>query len=82
MKERLEDIKTDTGARLLDTLRDNGWRVASEYSPAAFDKGIDFDAYTLKRGEHCLEFEWSNWLEWSIEGDAEALAQVRNLLSA
>ncbi|WP_205695301.1 hypothetical protein [Corallincola luteus] len=42
----------------------------------AFDKGIDFDSYTLKKGKQTLHFEWSNWFEWEIEGDDDVIQSL------
>lgn len=62
------DIKTEVGNDVLTQLARAGWRVAYEYPLTAFDKGIDFDAYTLARGGERVEFEWTNWDEWTIRG--------------
>tara|TARA_A100001391_G_scaffold117899_1_gene79921 strand:- start:4274 stop:4465 length:192 start_codon:yes stop_codon:yes gene_type:complete len=46
---------------------------AQGHPPLAFDKGIDFDSYTLRKDSLELVLEWSNWFEWEIRGDQEAL---------
>jgi hypothetical protein len=64
----LKGINTDLGNSMLRDLKTDGWKVTSEYSDQMFDKGIDFDAYTLKRGGAKVELEWDNWKEWTITG--------------
>ena len=66
-------IKTDAGNQILDQLKREGWRVVAEYSRLAFDKGIDFDSFTLAKDDQRLQFEWTNWLEWEVTGSEPAL---------
>ena len=75
-KHRISDVRTETGAAVLKSLISDGWKVSSEYSVDMFDKGVDFDFYTLKRGTLRLHFEWDNWMEWSITGSRRALVQA------
>lgn len=66
---KIDNIDTATGNKILEQLRKEGWKIANQYNQLAFDKGIDFDSYTLKKGSQELYLEWSNWLEWEIHGD-------------
>lgn len=71
------DIKTDVGNHVLTQLVRAGWTVEYEYPLiAAFDKGIDFDAYTLARDGVRVEFEWTNWDEWQIRGPRKAVQAI------
>ena len=65
---KLESVKTAVGNRILEDLQNNGWTITAQYSPLAFDKGIDFDSYTLSKGKETLYLEWTNWFEWEIHG--------------
>ncbi len=65
---KLEHINTELGNQILKDLLQAGWKKSQEYNVLAFDKGIDFDSYTLIRGEAQLEFEWTNWFEWEVTG--------------
>ncbi|TWT90531.1 hypothetical protein Mal64_09230 [Pseudobythopirellula maris] len=65
-KIQIENIETESGNAILKALLQDGWRVTSEYSDQMFDKGIDFDAYTLKHGSDRIDMEWDNWFEWKI----------------
>lgn len=69
----IEHINTELGNQIIADLRQAGWRKTKEYSPMAFDKGIDYDSVTLVLGEQTLEFEWSNWFEWSVSGSGQAI---------
>jgi len=65
---KLIDIKTELGNQILENLLADGWKKTREYSPVAFDKGMDFDSYVLKKGNSKLKFKWTNWFEWEIRG--------------
>ena len=73
---RVEHITTELGNEILDSLKADGWRVASEYSPLAFDKGIDFDRYTLQKNGMVIEMEWDNWFEWKISGPVDTIESL------
>jgi len=66
-------VETELGETIVKALRKDGWKKTHEYSWLAFDKGIDYDSYTLKKGAWVLEFEWTNWFEWEIQGTKEAI---------
>jgi len=71
------DIKTETGNEILDVLvKTKGWRIQSQYDAIAFDKGIDFDSYTLEKNGMELYFEWTNWFEWEISGDPVTIQKL------
>ncbi len=70
---KIVDVETELGNRIIASLKADGWCVAKEYSLLAFDKGIDFDSYVLKKRDAMLEFEWTNWFEWEIAGDQQSL---------
>lgn len=70
-------VKTEIGNTILHTLvKSEGWRIQAEYDANAFDKGIDFDQYTLQKKGAVLHFEWTNWLEWEITGDSKTLLEL------
>ncbi|SHL36235.1 hypothetical protein [Phytopseudomonas punonensis] len=72
----LEAIDTEVGNRILESLKANGWRQVAQYSPMAFDKGIDYDSYTLRNGREELQMEWNNWFEWKLSGPSEIVAEI------
>lgn len=77
----IDHIETELGNTILDKLKSERWRVISQYSPLAFDKGIDYDSYTLQKGQEKLEFEWDNWFEWKISGSEMVLAELATRFS-
>jgi len=70
---KVTDIKTEVGNKILEDLASQGWKTIREYSPVAFDKGVDFDSYTLRKGKSELNFKWNNWFEWEIVGMKDEL---------
>ncbi|MCG8600269.1 MAG: hypothetical protein MI807_09030 [Verrucomicrobiales bacterium] len=78
----LELVETEVGNRLMELLLRNDWKVTTQYSPAAFDKGIDFDSYTLVSGKETIELEWTNWEEWTIRSSESVIAEVSSLLES
>lgn len=77
----LENIDTQVGNRLLETLKAEGWRQVEQYSPLAFDKGIDYDSYRLRRGLEELRLEWDNWFEWKLSGPRERIEEIAERFS-
>jgi len=75
-KDIIENIDTKTGDEILTALRDDKWKLVSQYYILAFDKGIDFDYYRLKKNGQELYFEWDNWFEWKIFGSQQMLKQL------
>ena len=73
---KLENIETELGNRILEELKNQGWKIVQQYSPMAFDKGVDFDSYKLRKAESTLNFEWTNWLEWEIIGEESELQTI------
>lgn len=73
---KLVDIKTETGNKILEDLLSEGWKKTHKYSPVAFDKGIDFDSYVLKKDNSKLKFKWTNWFEWEIFGEKNELQTI------
>ncbi|WOD29148.1 hypothetical protein RYH70_03575 [Alloalcanivorax xenomutans] len=67
------DLDTEKGNQLLETLMSEGWKKIKEYPSLAFDKGIDFDSFTLRKDGLELVLEWTNWFEWEIRGEDAAL---------
>ena len=57
---KIENIDTETGNKILKQLRQDGWKITDQYDRFAFDKGTDFDSYTLTKGNDELCLEWSN----------------------
>ncbi|MGP0173042.1 hypothetical protein ACSVIJ_14300 [Pseudomonas sp. NCHU5208] len=72
----LEMIDTEVGNEILDSLKAEGWRQVAQYSPLAFDKGIDYDCYRLRRGLDELKLEWDNWLDWKLSGPREIVEDI------
>lgn len=72
----LEMIDTEVGDEILDSLKAEGWRQVAQYSPLAFDKGIDYDSYRLRRGLDELRLEWDNWLDWKLSGPREIVEEI------
>ena len=72
----IADIPTELGNDIIETLKKNGWKIRKQYNLFAFDKGIDFDSYTLKKGTDMLHFEWTNWFEWEIKGNPEKIIEL------
>lgn len=77
----LEMIDTEVGNRILDCLKAEGWRQVAQYSPLAFDKGIDYDSYRLRRGLDELRLEWDNWLEWKLSGPSALIEAIARRFS-
>ena len=75
---KIENIDTEMGNKILEQLRQDGWKISDQYNRLAFDKGIDFDSYTLKKGNDELYLEWSNWFEWEIKGSE---CEIGNLIA-
>lgn len=73
---KIEFLETELGNRILDALKQRGWKLTQQYAPLAFDKGIDFDSYTFENGEQKLYFEWTNWFEWEVTGTSPALEDL------
>lgn len=72
----LENIDTEVGNRILESLKADGWRQVAQYSPLAFDKGIDYDSYRLRRGLEELRLEWDNWVEWTLSGPCDRIEEI------
>lgn len=77
----LEAIDTEVGNRILESLKSEGWRQVEQYSPLAFDKGIDYDSYCLRRGLEELRLEWDNWFEWKLSGPRERIEAIAKRFS-
>lgn len=75
---KIENIETEIGNEILIQLKNDGWKVSDQYNRLAFDKGIDFDSYTLRKGKEELYFEWNNWFEWEIQGSE---TEIGNLIA-
>jgi hypothetical protein len=73
---KIENIDTEKGNEILVQLRKDGWKISDQYNRLAFDKGIDFDSYTLKKGDEKLYLEWSNWFEWEIQGSEREIGHI------
>lgn len=69
----VSNIDSTLGNEIIEALIKEGWVVEKEYSKFAFDKGIDYDQYKLKKGQDWLDFEWSNWFEWEVKGSSKAI---------
>ena len=77
----LENIDTQVGNRILDTLKAEGWRQVEQFSPLAIQKGIDYDSYRLRRGLDELVLEWDNWFEWKLSGPRELVDEIARRFS-
>jgi hypothetical protein len=73
---KIVDLDTEKGSEIMDALKADGWKKVAEYNPLAFDKGIDFDSYTLIKSSASLVFEWTNWFEWEVTGSREAVESL------
>lgn len=73
---KIKDINTELGNQIIEDLIKDGWKKAKEYSLFAFDKGIDYDSYTLKKGWSKIKFTWDNWFEWEIKGSSEDINEL------
>lgn len=72
----LKHVKTEPGNHLLEHMKSEGWKIKSQYSPLAFDKGIDYDCYTLVRDGQVVHLEWDNWFEWTLTGSDAVLTEL------
>ena len=72
----IEYVDTELGEEILQFLESKGWKIKTQYSPLMFDKGIDYDSYTLKLAGDRVEFEWDNWFEWKIIGPSKILTEI------
>jgi hypothetical protein len=72
----IEFIETKLGNQIISNLKQDGWKIIDQYDAEMFDKGIDFDSYTLKLRNKKLVFEWDNWLEWKVNGDKQTVDQL------
>ena len=77
----IENIETKLGNSIIDRLKSEKWKVVSQYSPFAFDKGIDFDSYTLQKDGREVTFEWDNWFEWKMSGGKSTIAEISRKFS-
>ena len=74
---KIEFLDTDKGESIIEDLKNDGWQIKKEY-PLVYDKGIDYDYCVLKKAGKKLRFEWSNWFEWEVTGDASSLLELSN----
>jgi len=77
-KVSIENVETELGNKLIESLLHNGWKLKSEYDAIMIDKGVDYDFYTLTFNDMTLHFEWDNWFEWKIEGSASSIAIIQD----
>jgi len=76
----IKDIPTDQFSEIIQSLIASGWEKTYEYD--GFDAWIDYGKIKLKYQGSKLTFEWDNWTEGSVEGQAReiiALAASNNL---
>jgi hypothetical protein len=74
----ISDVKTETWNQLITHFEREGWEVIFNYDN--FDKGIDYNAVTLQKGEEKIEFTWDNWTEGEIRGSDIMLNEIRRML--
>jgi hypothetical protein len=72
---KIEFINTELGDKIIENLKNSSWRLIDKY-PMVFDKGIDYDFYTLALKDKVLKFEWTNWFEWEVSGTEESVVQI------
>lgn len=70
------NIETETWYKILEGLKSKSWTVISEYK--LFDKGVDYDAYTLKKGRSKLDMQWDNWVEGELKGSPEMIDLIQS----
>lgn len=64
-------IATNDFNSILDLLKLNKWKIKAEY--LNFDKGIDFDFYTLRKNNEEILLTWDNCEEGSIKAEENVL---------
>ncbi|MBV1909885.1 MAG: hypothetical protein KUG78_11225 [Kangiellaceae bacterium] len=72
----IENVDTEMGNNIISSHRENSWSLVSQYFWLAFDKGIDYDYYRLRKGEQELYFEWDNWFEWKIVASLQLIRKL------
>ena len=75
-KQTIDNIATEQFNELKERMINDGWRLVRDYG--GLDKGIDYDFCALKRKNHRVVLEWSNYDEGSIKAPAETIALIRD----
>lgn len=71
MEKVITDIKTDKWNEIISVLKNEGWKVVSEYD--LFDKGIDFDGLELVKDQQRIILAWDNWFEGELLASEEVI---------
>ena len=74
----IEKIETALWNQIINDLVSDGWTISSQY--ANFDKGIDFDSKTLRKGKSKIYFEWDNWEEGEIRCSESEIEYIEKLV--
>jgi hypothetical protein len=63
----------------MDLLTQDQWEITYVYD--GMDAGIDFSAYTLKKGDEEIIFEWTNYLEGEIKCNSlDRLTEIEKII--
>lgn len=73
---KLVDIPTEEFRRIVKDLRADGWRKTEEYD--GFDAWIDYGLIVLERNGVSTKFEWTNWMEGTMEGPEAVVLEIRS----
>lgn len=68
------DIRTERWSDIILYCKSQGWEIISEYE--GFDKGIDFDFYTLKKGDEEIKFGWDNFSEGEMTCKEPVMVEI------
>lgn len=61
------DIDTELFFRMVQFLKENGWKLIAEYDPEIFDKAIDFDYYEFEKDNETIQLAWDIWDEGELK---------------
>lgn len=74
----IENIETSLWNQIINDLVSDGWVISSQYDN--FDKGIDFNSKTLRKGKVKIDFEWDNWEEGVIKCKESEIEYIEKLV--
>ena len=74
-----KNIETSLWNKVIDLLIQDNWVLSYQYD--GMDAGIDYNAYTLKRGNEEIKFEWTNWFEGEIKCSIERIHEIEMLIN-
>jgi hypothetical protein len=74
----IKNIETSNWNKTIEFLINDSWSISSEYY--CFDKGIDYDSKTLKKGKERIYFEWDNWTGGEIRCNEATVKYIEKLI--